>query len=128
MTEKQKVFIDVYHDEVGGWDIFQLVDHKHYRETEGTFSYPQDQEKVTILKSLVNDCQSALKEVGHKIPFQATLDNIQHLTNKLFSRQGERWMPDCCGVSGFFTNEDDLDEFLEENSDRLDVVNDYRVD
>jgi hypothetical protein len=40
--------------------------------------------------------------------------------------QARRFQADVCMDSGFFSYEDDLDTFLEENADEITIVNDYR--
>jgi hypothetical protein len=37
-------------------------------------------------------------------------------------------MPDCCSTSGVFTDEDDLNKFLEDKAGEFDLVKDYRTD
>jgi len=35
-------------------------------------------------------------------------------------------MPDCCTDSGIFTDEDDLNAFLEEHAGQMEIVEDFR--
>ena len=36
-------------------------------------------------------------------------------------------MPNCCSTSGIFTDNDDLDEFLAEHADEIEITDDYRA-
>jgi len=41
--------------------------------------------------------------------------------------QKQRFMADVCQDSGFFYYEDELNQFLEDNADEIEVVEDYRL-